>query len=500
MADLLALSWNRRRLCGIELTPDKATPRIISGFSVEWPEQPPTSAWLRETLRKAGVNAKQVVLAFPREDAVLRMLELPQVSDDELPTLVRFQAAARSAQSLDQLLLDYLPLPLRMGVAQREVWLATALLTAIDPIRQLLTQAGLELIQLTLSSICLTELIARVEALESMDPTKASLVVLRDGSHMELAVVSQRQLIAAHSVKWSSASDIPPVSKMLAEVSRTLVQIQAWLPEGTLQNAWVIGEDADVGELPEAIRQRWGCQVERFDPWKSGAISLGNTKLPGPPSDYAIPAGLALLQAGRLTPKLDLLHPRQPPPKRNPRKPLIAAASSAALLLVAIGTAVVQRSLASYDVDIAELLSKETNLSSKLKAGESTIAAANEVNEWQMRNIDQLKQMSELYEVMDGTDRLLVSEYRYGIGLGKSVAKINVTGLAKDRVAVERLTQNLADKPRYEVRPSQTVHSNRDHDYANQYSIDLELVPVTSKPTPNKPGPAAAGPTNKATP
>jgi len=500
MADLLALSWNRRRLCGIELTPDKTTPRIITGFSVEWPEQPPTAAWLRETLRRAGVNAKQVVIAFPREDAVLRMLELPQVSDDELPTLVRFQAAARSAQSLDQLLLDYLPLPLRMGVAQREVWLATTLLTTVDPIRQLLTEAGLELLQLTLSSICLTELIARSEALESMDPSHASLVVLRDGSHMELAVVSQRQLIAAHSVKWSSASEIPPVSKMLSEVSRTLVQIQAWLPEGTLQNAWVIGEDADVGELPEAIRQRWGCQVERFDPWKSGTINLGSAKLPGPPSEYAIPAGLALQQAGRLTPKLDLLHPRQPPPKRNPRKPLIAAGSATALLVAVIGTAIVQQSLASYDKTIAELQAAETKLTNELKAGEATIAAANDVNEWQARNFDQLKQMSELYDVMNGTDRLLVSEYRYGVGLGKSLAKINITGLAKDRLGVERLTQNLADNSKYEVRPSQTIHSNRDHDYVNQYSFEVDLVPVSSKAATNKPNPAPAGTPNKTAP
>src|SRR4051794_37414582 len=107
MADLLALSWDRHRLTGIEVSSTGAGARILGTFSVDWPDQPPTANWLRETLRKFGVNAKQVILALPREDAVLRMLELPAVSDDELPTLVRFQAAARSAQSLDQLLLDY---------------------------------------------------------------------------------------------------------------------------------------------------------------------------------------------------------------------------------------------------------------------------------------------------------------------------------------------------------------------------------------------------------
>ena len=264
MADLLALSWDRHRLAGIELTPASGGPRILGGFSVNWPEQPLTANWLRETLRRHNINARQVVVSLPREDAVLRLLELPAVPDDELPTLVRFQAAARSAQSLDQLLLDFLPLPLRAGVSQKEVWLATALQSTVDPIRKLLDEAGLDLIQLTLSSLSLTELIARGEAKLSQENSGASLVVLRDRARMELAVVSQRQLIAAHAVKWSSINDIPPVTKMLAEVSRVLVQVQAWLPEGTLQRAWVIGDDTDVGELPAALAKRWNCPRRPF--------------------------------------------------------------------------------------------------------------------------------------------------------------------------------------------------------------------------------------------
>src|SRR6478609_3583155 len=117
MADLLALSWDRRRLSGIEVSSGGASPRISGGFSVEWPEQTPTASWLRDTLRRFGVSTRHVALALPREDTVLRLLELPLVADDEMPTLVRFQAAARSAQSLEQLLLDYLPLPVRPGVA-----------------------------------------------------------------------------------------------------------------------------------------------------------------------------------------------------------------------------------------------------------------------------------------------------------------------------------------------------------------------------------------------
>lgn len=481
MADILALSWDRRRLSGIEIAPGAGGPRILGGFAVEWPELPPTATWLRETLRRFGVTARQVVLALPREDVVLRLLELPDVSEDEMPTLVRFQAAARSAQSIDQLLLDYLPLPLRKGVSQKEVWLATTLLTTIDPIRALLTEAGLELAKVTVSSLCLAELVARGEARQSLEPAGASLVVYRDGARMELAVVSQRQLIAAHAVKWSSVNDIPPVVKMLAEVSRVLVQIQAWLPEGTLQRAWVIGEDSDVGDLPDAIAQRWNCPVKRFDPWRDAGLSPGAVDLEGPVSGYAIAAGLALAQSEPLTPKIDLLHPRQPPPKRDPRKPYIAAAAAAGLLVAALVTGIVQQSLASYDRSIEKLRMDDVKLTQQLKQGQPTFDAASAIGDWQSRSINQLDQMDELYRAMNGTQRLVVVDYRFTPGTASSIAKIRAAGNARGREDAEQLAQNLADLRKYRVRPSSSLPPSRDPDYVSRFDFEMDLVPVTSK-------------------
>lgn len=497
MADLLALNWDRNRLTGTEVTASAAGPRILNAFSVEWPEQPPTSSWLRDTLRRAGVNARQVVLALPREDAVLRLLELPSVSDDELPTLVRFQAAARSAQPLDQLLLDYLPLPMRTGVAQKEVWLATALLTTTDPIRALLVESGLELSQLTLSSMCLTELVARGETIQSMDPAGASLVVLRDGARMELAVVCQRQLIAAHAVKWSSASDVPPVSKMLAEVSRVLVQVQAWLPEGTLQRVWVIGDDADIEGLPEALGQRWKCPVQRFDPWRDAGISQGSTKPQGLSSHYAIVAGLALIQSGAKTPKLDLLHPRQPPAKRDRRKPIYAAAAAAGLLVSALGTGIVVQGLNSYDKAIDEARIRESSLKQSLKAGEPVFVAATELDRWKARDIDQLQQMAELHQVMVGTGRLIIADYKFEPTVTPDVlARIIGFGYARDRVDAQQLYQHLADLPKFRngIRPKPITDKTPDQDYSHRYEIEIDIASVSDKsPTSTKSTKAVSG-------
>lgn len=498
MADLLALSWDRRKLSGIEFSRHSGHPRVSAGFTVDLPEQPPTAAWLRETLKRYSISAKHVAVAVSREDVVLRLLELPDVPDAEMPTLVRFQAVARSAQPIEQLLLDYLPLPHRPATPQKDVWLATTLLTTIDPIRLLLTEAGLELTELTISSLCLTELILRAVTQKSSDKSEASLVIYRSGPRMEVAVVGHGQLIAAHAVKWS-AGELPPPAKMLSEVSRVLVPVQPWLPDGTLQRAWVIGEDADLGELPEAIRQRWNCPVDRCDPLKDCGLNLGNTRPMGHASDYAVAAGLASIMSGSISPKLDLLHPRQPPPVVDPNKPYYVTAAAAALLIFSLGTIFVQQTLANYDRQIEKLRAEELKQTRLLKETEPSSLAANTVADWQSRNINQLDQLSELYKVMNGTQRLVVGEYRFASqGVGNVLAKLKIAGNARDRNDIAELTQNLANLKKFSIKPSSLTTLSRDPDYVSRFDFEMDLVPVSSKPTTPKPGPGTAPPATPA--
>ena len=283
---------------------------------------------------------------------------------------------------------------------------------------------------------------------------------------MELAVVSQRQLIAAHAVKWSSVNDIPPVSKMLAEVSRVLVQVQAWLPEGTLQRAWVIGDDNDVGELPAALGQRWNCPVQRFDPWNDSGISTGSAKAEGPSSVYATAAGLTLIHSGPLCPKLDLLHPRQPPPKRDPRKPLYAAAAAAGLLVTAVSTGFIQQSLASYDASIESARIKEAKMKQELKEREPVFVASKAVEDWQSRSTN-----------------LVIADYKFDPSIGDVTAKISAVGLARSRFDAEQYFQRLAELPKFRngIRPKPITQNKGDADYVNRFEMDMDLVPVRTK-------------------
>ena len=304
---------------------------------------------------------------------------------------------------------------------------------------------------------------------------------------MELAVICQRQLIAAHAVKWPSVNDIPPVTKMLAEVSRVLVQVQAWLPEGTLQRAWVVGEDADVGELPDALSQRWKCPVQRFDSWRDNHFPQSVTKFEGSASQYAIAGGLALIQSASLTPKIDLLHPRQPPPKRDPRKPIIAAVSAAALLTAVLGFSGIQLGLSSYDYAINELKEQDNRQKKDLTAGGPVFVASQALQDWQARNINQLQQMNELYQLMNGTKREVIADYRFDPAPGEVLGKLTANGNAKDRSDAEQLQQRLADLPKYRVRPKPTNQSTRDADYSSRFELDIDLRSETKSAKTAKP-------------
>ncbi len=212
----------------------------------------------------------------------------------------------------------------------------------------------------------------------------------------------------------------------------------------------------------------------------ASGLSLGSAKLQGPASDYAIVAGLAFVISKPLTPKIDLLHPRQPPAKRDLKKPYYAAAAAAALLALALVTAVYQQSLASYDSAITKLSAEERKLDSELKKGEPTFVAAKAIDEWQARNINQLKEFAELHQVMNGTERKVVSEYKFNVSSGNVLAKLGVIGNSRDRNDAEQLAQNLTDLQKYTVRPSSVTNTTRDSVYASHFDLEMELIPATA--------------------
>jgi Tfp pilus assembly PilM family ATPase len=282
MPDVLAIHWERRRLRILEVSIGGAL-RVTQGFVVDVPESP-SVGWLRSALHRHNVSAKQALVSLPREDAILRQLELPDAPDDELPLLVHFQASTRSATPLDQLLLDYIPLPRRPGSPSKDVLMASVPRATVDPIRGALAEAGLELISLSISSFSLAELVAHSEAARRMSENQRSLIIQLDAGRLEIVLLGNRQLLASHVVRSPlDEQGRPNFAKAAAEVSRVLVPSQPWLDNGRLDRIWLVGAGDEGQVLAEALRERWHCSIESFDPHRvSTLIDFDPTKLSEP--------------------------------------------------------------------------------------------------------------------------------------------------------------------------------------------------------------------------
>ena len=482
MPDVLAIHWERKRLRVIEASVG-GTLRVSQGFVIDVPEVA-GPGWLREALRKHGVTAKQAIISLPREDAILRQLELPDAPDDELPLLVSFQASTRSTTPLDQLVLDYVLLPRRAGSPQKDVLLASVPRTVVDPIRTTLAEAHIELTSLTIGSFALAELVVRGEALLRQPEGQRSLLVQCDANRLEVVLLGQRGPLSSHIVRPPlDEAGHPVVAKAAADVSRVLVPAQPWLNDGRVDRIWLLGDADGWPGLDKALSDRWGCSVERFNPHIASLLSgIDSSKLPDP-AQFAHAIGLALSHCDRLSPAFDLLHPHQPKPQRDPRKLQLAVGTAAALLVIALSAAAIQLTLSSLDNRIAETKKREGDLNLLLKAGQPTLDAAKTIEDWTIRDVNQLKLIADLDGLMQGTERLYVSDYNFGPASGDALAKLIAKGNAKERIDWEQLRRRLVDAKTYRVTPRVLTQSNRDPDYPNRFELDADLIPPP-KPAP----------------
>lgn len=486
MPDVLAIHWDKKRLRIVEASIG-STIRVLQSFVIDVPETP-SNRWLREALKDRGVSARQAIVCLPREEAILRQLELPDAPDDELPSLVHFQASTRSTTPLDQLVLDYLPLPRRTGATQRDVLLASVPRTTVDPIRAVLSEAGLDLVSLSLSSFALAELALRVD---DHARGQSRLIVFADSSRLEVVLLGQREPLAAHLVRPPvDEAGRPAIAKAAADISRVLVPAQPWLTESPIQQIWVLGDSTEWDGLDQALRDRWNCPVDRFDARVSAQIrDLDPTKLDGSFAQYAIALGLTLTRLSPRSPVLDLLHPRQPKPKRDPRKLQMTVGAAAALSVVVLFSAVYQTMSRNLQLKTTAAQDKLRELNGKSKAGDPERNAANQIAAWKARDVNQLDEFIDVHDLMQGTARLYLSDYNFmPSNAGESIAKLEAFGNAKDRADLTQLSSRLADTGRYRVTPREVRQQSRDSDYPDRFEVITDLMPVK----PDKPAPPAA--------
>ena len=501
MSTFLALDWERHELSCVFAQVAKSRVRVEQCFRLVWPadldpETAPERAgnWLKEELSRRGIAANDVLVSLPREEAVVRRLELPNAPDDELPDLVRMQAATKSSSSLDQLLLDFLPLPREAGADRREVLMTTIPAADGTRLRKSLKAAGLELTAIGLSPLAAAEIAARVERHRRLDTTVNSLVVARHGTRVEISLMRRDHLVFTHSALIEGGGEERDNQAILAEITRATVAQQKLLAGSAISRAWVLGTETETRSLCEALHARLSCPAETVDP-------LALVQLSSEPADFAQsraalagPVGMLLARSEQTVAAIDFLNPRKPVPKADRRKINLMIRGGLAAAALLAGFIWLQFYKSSLDGDIERLQSELSDLNNTIRAAEPEVAAANVIDEWDRSRIDWIAQMNSINESL--TDRLYLTSLsfeavnsRFERGPGGGIARVSGTGYAKTREDANRFFDELDQRNYQVIFSSPYKFTSKDENFPLEFKLDATLL--AEKPKPTTP-PAAA--------
>lgn len=479
MSDFLAIDLEPHRICGIEGTVTSGSLKIRKSFALEVPESVSADdpqgigEWLKGELRKAGVSAGQVCVSLPREDVIVRHIEAPDVTDDELPDLVRYQAAAKSTIPLDHLTLDFLPLPRRSDTSVRDVLVATVHQDRIKRLRKIATAAGLNLQSVGVSSMSTAALVTLEEQRIKHGAGEVSVVIAQHGDRVEISILGAAHLHFTHSTQVLGEGQLSPI---LAEISRSLIALQKRLPDSRVVRCWMIGSPDENAKLSDAIKDRFNCEIRQLDPFCAQGVVLDCTPVDEPHGAFGGPIGQLISQSQDVSTVVDFLNPRRPAVKKD-YSGIKKIAALVAAVMITSGLFVYRHyRVADLQKDIKSVGGETTDQEKMLDELAPKVVVAGIVGDWADSRVNWLQEAETLAQTINGTEQYYLTKISFGMGMTTERGSISTTGFAKSRFDVETLNSELMQRADLEVNAgSPYKKSGRDGDYPGQFELDLSL-------------------------
>ncbi|QDT37949.1 hypothetical protein [Stratiformator vulcanicus] len=470
MVHPLGIEWHSNRLVCIDRDAEGGPIHVRHTFHAEVPSQEGEEAFvllLSRELKERGMSPRDAVVTVPREDVVVRRLELPNVPDEDLYALVEMQLATVSAMPVDQIVFDYIPCGSSQDGESRYVLSAAITHTTLAAICVVLSKAGLTVQSIGVSTLDLLTGCLGKGVFNSA--TVPALLAWHRSGRFEAVAYDHSGPLLIHAAELWDPDEAPNDRLLSAELNRTFVLCQQSLHEQPIATVHLIGDfdeavrgilttHSDIALNFIAIEDLVDCESEDHE------RALNN-----------LPAVLAGIETADKFNRFDFLHPRKPKPKPDRRR-LYLASAAAGLLLMCVGLyAYVAVSSGDLQAEIDRLNLDISDVDAVLKRGEPTITSVETIDVWREDEVNWLFELSRLAERLPGTDRVYLLDLRINPVGGDALATIQGSGRAKNRRDVEETYQSLSDAG-YRVRPKQIDLTRSDPDYPYRFEIDVQVL------------------------
>ncbi len=407
-----------------------------------------------------------------RAQVELRQLSLPPAPDEELPTLVRFQALREFNELEEDWPLDFIPLE-QSAEGGRTVLAAAIAPDLVDSVQATCVRASLRPRRLVLGPCAAAALYARRTAYRPETPVLL-VGLLADG--VDLTVMIDRKVVFLRSTRLSGR----PLEGdgLVAEIRRTMVAAQNQLGGRRAESVVLYGSGPEHAAAAETIERALGRPVELFDPFEGLALEPElRQAMPDGPGRFAPLLGTLLGQLEETGQAIDFLHPRQPPPPPSRHLQYAAAALGVVLLAVA--------ALLWYGFECRRLTRENQELDEqcrvweqRAKQAEQTRKSVADIETWTASDIVWLDELARLSRRFPEARQVRLRELTCA-AVGRR-GMIDLNGLASSAEAISRVREKLQDET-HRVVPRDSGSAEGGGPYSWQFSatvsVEAEGVP-----------------------
>lgn len=483
MAHTLVIEWDRDRLLAATGSPSGKSVNIESVVSVDREGGNLLASEIGERLsaglKSAGIEADSASVVFPRDLVSFHRITLPNLADDELPEMVKMQAATRLTVPVESVCLDFAPLPVPPGSETREVLLVTLPQQYMSQVKDALAVCKITLSSVRISSFGIAASAVHAGLLpKQSDANSVEAIVSLGSDSIEMIFMSGHSVAFSHSgASWASPDGVEQAVR--AEVSRARMAAAEDMGTYAVKRVTLIGSPEITASVPDTISKRLNdAEVVRIDP--DGTLLSGTYEGTSASDMLAIAGAIANSKATSVE-TVDLVNPRKAAEKKDyGRLQKILIGGGIALALIG-GWKWRDSQVSSYERQTQALKTDIAEMNDRYKMAKSDLELAGNLKSWSDRDISWLDEMAKLRKLMGSTENVFIKDLTFRQSQSKEyVATIDANGLAKSRRAIEDLERTLGEAG-YEVKPNEITQSLRDPDYSMEVKLEVKIPAPTAE-------------------
>ncbi|MCS7305125.1 MAG: hypothetical protein NZ602_08480 [Thermoguttaceae bacterium] len=423
---------------------------------------------IAHTAMQRGLGRCEVLVALGRSSIELRQLSLPPAPDEELPSLVRFQAVREFNALEEDWLLDFVPID-ESADQPRRVLAAAIGPELLGQIQEVCGAAGWRPRRVVLRPCALASLVAR---LRPGSIYQARLLVHLLGQEADLTVMVDRKVVFLRTVRLPGdpLQDQEAASDLLLQIRRTMAAVANQLEGRRVASVVLCGVGPSYQALAQLADQQLGIPTELFHPFEGLELAEDLLRqLPDRPGLYAPLLGMLWDELEGVVPAIDFLHPRQPPQPPSPKRKLILLAALGVLAVLGFfGYQIYSKySLAS---EVEQLRRQAQTLDQAIKQAERQQKIYTEIARWKETDVHWLEELRRLSERFPPASQAMVVQLLMGPGRGGGV--IQLAGLAVSASDIDAVVERLRD-PQHSVAVVNRAEDPSRPRYRWQFTIHL---------------------------